>query len=45
MEDCSPGHDAMPIHVAMVSVTVSLQRFGKSPAEDKWDSLFFWVQT
>jgi hypothetical protein len=35
IEDYSPGHDAMPIHMVMVSETVSFWRFGKSKAKDK----------
>ncbi len=35
IEDCSPGHDAMPIHMAMVSETVSFWRVGSSKAKDK----------
>ena len=35
IEHCSPGHDAMPIHMAMVSDTVSFWRHGSSKAQDK----------
>jgi hypothetical protein len=35
----------MPMHMAMVSETVSFWRFGPSRAMDKWDYLIFWLPT
>ena len=37
------AYDSMPIHMAMVSETVSFWRFGPSNAKEKYDSLILWL--